>query len=369
MTDLTCAPDFLYLSISRSHKIRVLCSLMGTFMQRILGFCVGLLLSGWLTHVNPLIAASAELADFVRHGRLHVEGNQIVAEDGTPVVLRGGALMDLVEFNYTTATIDYLKSSHANLIRVPLHWGRGGLSASYETHMERFNALVDYSISQGLYVIADFHAVADPAQPGLESMAIRFFDDVARRYGKTGQVIYEVFNEPTGKSSYSEKVSWAAIKTYSVRRIDEIRAIDPEAFVIVPTMTWSQEINVPVTNPIPRSNIAYAFHFYASLHIFDEKYKEIASKIPLFVTEWAAQSPENSDGSIDFESFQRYADWMKQYSISWTAWSYSDEEQPYGWFTPGSMWDGVVEDKDLRPWGRIVRDLLDDGLLNQTFSW
>ena|GEM_PF-6340620 len=86
------------------------------------------------------------------------------------------------------------------------------------------------------------------------------------------------------------------------------------------------------------------------------------------MTEWAAQSPEKSDGSINYESFQLYVDWMNENSISWAAWSYSDEQQPYGWFNPGSMWDGIVEDKELRPWGRIVRDLLDDGLLNLTFS-
>ena len=253
----------------------------GAYMKRIWGCSLGLLLIGLLSTVRPLLAAPAELADFARHGRLHVEGNQIVAENGVPVVLRGGGLMDLHEFNYTTASIDYLQSSQANLLRIPLHWGRGGLSASYETHMKKFYALADYSISKGLYVIADFHAVAYPAQAGLESMAVRFFADVARPYGKTGQVIYEVFNEPTGKSSYSEKVSWPAIKDYSVKRIDEIRAIDPKALVIVPTMTWSQEIDVPVTDPIPRSNIAYAFHFYASLHIFNERNNEIAKKILL----------------------------------------------------------------------------------------
>lgn len=317
--------------------------------------------------ISPAFAA--ELADALQHGRLRAQGQQIVAQDGTPVVLRGGGLMDLLEFNYTPQSIDYLKASGANVVRIPLHWGRGGLSASYEVHMKRFQALTDYSLSQGLYVIADFHAVSSPAQSGLESLAIRFFADVAHRYGKTGQVIYEIFNEPTGQSSYSEKVSWTMIKDYSINRIDEIRAIDPEAFVIVPTATWSQEIAVPISDPVPRKNIAYAFHFYASQHHFNEQNYSIASQIPLFVTEWAAQSPENSDGSIDFASLERYVEWLNRSSISWTAWSYSDEQQPYGWFNPGAMADGVVKDQELRNWGRIVRDLLDDGLLNQSFEW
>jgi endoglucanase len=312
---------------------------------------------------------AAVRADPELHGQLRTEGARIVAQDGTPVVLRGGSLMDLVDFEYSEQMVDYLKDAGANLIRIPLHWGRGGLSASYETHWARFSALADYAVAQNLYVIADFHAVASPNQNGLESTAIRFFRDAARRYGSSGQIIYEIFNEPTGKSLYSEKVPWSLIKSYATQRIDEIRAIDPEAFIIVPTATWSQDIAIPLTDPVPRSNIAYAFHFYASFHRFSQQHEDTATRIPIFVTEWAAQSPENSDGSIDLASLNTYVDWMHRHDISWAAWSYSDESQPYGWFHPGSLSDGRVADDELRGWGRMVRDLLDDGQLNQTFTW
>jgi endoglucanase len=229
-------------------------SMLIGYAQKLSKLAVGIGLSlGTLAH-------AAAPADPTLHGQLRAEGAQIVGADGTPIVLRGGGLMDLLEFNYTLQSVDYLKASGANVIRIPLHWGRGGLSASYEAHMKRFVELADYAITQGLYVIADFHAVASPTQTGLESMAIRFFKDVATRYGTSGQMIYEIFNEPTGKSDYSEKVPWTQIKSYAVDRIDEIRAIDPEAFIIVPTATWSQEINVPLTDPVPRDNIAYAFH-------------------------------------------------------------------------------------------------------------
>lgn len=331
-----------------------------------------LLLTGLGLNLLPgtsSITEAAVLANPDLHGQLRTEGPQIVGQDGTPVVLRGGGLMDLMEFNYTLQSVDYLQATGANVMRIPLHWGRGGLSASYEAHWKRFTMLADYAISKGLYVIADFHAVASPAQNGLESMAIRFLRDVATRYGTSGRVIYEIFNEPTGQSPYSEKVPWSLIKSYAIKRIDEIRAIDPAALIIVPTATWSQDIAIPLVDPVPRENIAYAFHFYSSFHRFQEQNDSIATRIPIFVTEWAAQSPENSDGSIDSVSLQRYVDWMNRHSISWTAWSYSDEQQPYGWFQPGSMGDGSVTDQELRGWGRMVRDLLDDGVLNQSFTW
>ena len=226
---------------------------------------------------EPKVADAAVRADPAVHGRLRVEGAQIVAADGSPVVLRGGGLMDLMEFRYTQQSLDYLKASGANLVRIPLHWGRGGLSGSYEAHWDAFQKLTDYALKQGLYVIADFHAVAAPDDPGLESMAIRFFQDVARRYGKTGQVIYEIFNEPTGASTYSKKVPWSRIQSYAIKRIDEIRALDPAALIIVPTATWSQDIAIPLIDPVPRTNIAYAFHFYASFHRFQHQFETIAA--------------------------------------------------------------------------------------------
>lgn len=317
---------------------------------------------------DPRVADAAVRADPSLHGRLRVEGPQIVAQDGTPVLLRGGGLMDLLEFRYTQQSLDYLKASGANLVRIPLHWGRGGLSASYEKHWEAFQKLTDYAIKQGFYVIADFHAVASPDDAGVEAMAIRFLQDVARRYGKSEQIIYEIFNEPTGASTYSKKVPWSRIQSYAIKRIDEIRAIDSKALIIVPTATWSQDIALPLTDPVPRANIAYAFHFYASFHRFQEQNETIAARLPIFVTEWAAQSPENSDGSINAASLQRYVDWMNRHNISWAAWSYSDEWEPYGWFEPGSMGDGEVTDAELRSWGRMVLDLLDDDRLNQSFG-
>jgi len=241
-----------------------------------------------------------------------------------------------------------------------------GLSRSYEANWGAFQKLTDYAIKQGFYVIADFHAVAAPDDAGLEPMAIRFLQDVARRYGKTGQVIYEIFNEPTGASTYSKKVPWSRIQSYAIKRIDEIRAIDSEALIIVPTATWSQDIALPMTDPVPRSNIAYAFHFYASFHRFQDQFESIAARLPIFVTEWAAQSPENSDGSINAASLNLYVDWMNRHNISWAAWSYSDESEPYGWFQPGTMGDGTVPDAELRSWGRMVLDLLDDDRLIQS---
>jgi hypothetical protein len=68
-----------------------------------------------------------------------------VSQDGSPVVLRGGGLMELLQFRYAQQSLDYLKASGAKLVRIPLHWGRGGLPASYEAHWGDFRKVAEHT--------------------------------------------------------------------------------------------------------------------------------------------------------------------------------------------------------------------------------
>jgi endoglucanase len=335
-------------------------------MRLVFSFIISLLPVLAIGQTNDQKAA---WADPEVHGQLSTLENTIIGENGDHVRLKGGALMDIISYNYREQMISYLKNTGANAIRVPIHWGRAGFAGNYGVFWQRFQQLVDFAIDQNFYVIADFHAVADPRAPGLESLAETFFTDVAETYGGTGHILYEVLNEPPGKSNYSSYVPWSAIKSYATSLIDLIRSIDEQAIVIVGTPNWSQFVDVAIADPIERPNLVYAFHFYATLHKFDDKLYDWSREVPIMVTEWAGQTPENSDGKIDFKSLIQYIEWMNEESVSWLAWSYSDESQPYGWFYPGSFADGRVQDRELRSWGRIVLDLLDDSLLNHSVSW
>ena len=312
---------------------------------------------------------AVERAEFKNHGRLKVTDGKITSEAGEIVTLQGGAMMDGLAYNYSKQTVEYLKAKGANLVRIPLSWGRSGLSQSYEEHWNRFKEIADWAVEMDLYFIADFHAVASPKQSQLKETSIRFFTDVAKTYGSSGLVIYELLNEAPGKSSYSSYVPWSEIKEYSEEIIDVIRSIDPQSLIIVGPPNWSQQLEFPLDDPVERENLAYSLHFYSTLHLFDERLNELAESLPIIVTEWAAQTPENSTGEIDFESLNQYVDWMNEYNISWAAWSFSDELQPYGWFYPGAFADRYLDDSELRPWGSMVLDLLDDRNLNKTVGW
>ena len=312
---------------------------------------------------------AVESAEFNVHGRLKVTDGKITSQDGEVVTLQGGAMMDGLAYNYSKQSLQYLKSKGANLVRIPMSWGRSGLSQSYEDHWLRFQQIADWAVELELYFIADFHAVASPNQGNLKETSIRFFTDVAKTYSSTGLMMYELLNEAPGKSDYSTYVPWSEIKKYSEELIDVVRGIDPQSLIIVGPPNWSQQLEFPLEDPIERENIAYSLHFYSTLHLFDEGLNELAESLPIIVTEWAAQTPENSTGEIDFESLQQYIDWMNKYDVSWAAWSLSDEMQPYGWFYPGSFNDWYLEDSELRPWGRMVIDLLDDRHLNKSVGW
>ncbi|MBQ4796798.1 cellulase family glycosylhydrolase, partial [Pectobacterium versatile] len=108
-----------------------------------------------------------------------------------------------------------------------------------------------------MYVIIDWHS---HSAENNRSEAIRFFQDMARKYGNKPNVIYEIYNEPL-------QVSWSnTIKPYAEAVISAIRAIDPDNLIIVGTPSWSQNVDEASRDPINGKNIAYTLHFYAGTH-------------------------------------------------------------------------------------------------------
>jgi endoglucanase len=72
-------------------------------------------------------------------------------------------------------------------------------------------------------------------------------------------IIYEIWNEPNG-------VNWTTVKAYAEEVIDVIRQNDPSNIIVVGTPTWSQRVDQAADNPINKTNIAYALHYYAATH-------------------------------------------------------------------------------------------------------
>lgn len=288
---------------------------------------------------------------------LAIEGNRLVDARGSQVVLRGVSFHDLAMFPVSEGMLDFVVKTGANVVRVPFYVGGDKLGTSYEDYMSKFHAVAAYALAKGLYVVLDFHAIADAKRQDLADLAKRFFSDVIKTYGPSGKVLYEIFNEPKDSS-------WADIKAYANSLIAHIRDAEKQAqigqpgVIIVGTPNWSSDIAAAAADPLTDPNLMYTFHFYALNHQFKEEFESIADKLPLFVSEWAPfHASEINNSAINKENLEKLVGWMERKKISWTCWSFSDEGGMYRWFKSGTL-SGVATADKLEPWGRLGIRLL-----------
>lgn len=226
----------------------------------------------------------------------------------------------------------------------------GGYVDDPDANMERARTIIDTAIEEGLYVIVDWHS--HHAEDNVEE-AKTFFTEIARDYGDTPNVIYEIYNEPLDTTDWE-----TVIKPYSREIIETIRAIDPDNLIIIGTQTWSQRLDKAVESPLTGySNIAYTLHFYAGKHKDD--LRKIATDaldagLPVMVTEWGGMM-HTGDGPLDPQSIQAWTDIFTEYGLTAATWSISDKDESASALRPGIDPRGGWTTADLTPWGKMVR--------------
>lgn len=285
--------------------------------------------------------------------RLCVTGTQLMNEKGDTVVLKGvsyGWHQFWPRF-YNASTVAYLSED----------WGAQVLRASMGIELDTaylespqmgidcVQKVVDAAIENDVYVIIDWHSHGIRQEEAKD-----FFAKMATRYKGVPNVIYEIFNEPVDDS-------WEQVKAYSVEVIKTIRAIEPEAVILVGCPHWDQDIHLAADDPITGyDNIMYTVHFYANTHgqwLRDRTDYALGKGLPIFVSECAGMEA-SGDGAINKEEWQNWLDWMQRRSISWVAWSVSDKDETCSMLLPSASSEGNWKDKDLKEWGRMVRDEL-----------
>ena len=307
----------------------------------------------------PLLEAQAATA-VETHGALSVKGNQIVNAAGKPASFNGPSLFWSntgwgADRYYNADVVAYVqKEWNATIIRAAIGADKnGGYAVDPEGNFAKAERVIDAAIAQGMYVIVDWHSHDAEKNPEL---AISFFEQIATKYGKNPNVIYEIYNEPL------QKTDWATqIKPYSEKLIAKIRAIDPDNLIIVGTQTWSQDVDKAAADPIKGfSNIAYTLHFYAGTHKQDLRNKaQIAldKGLALMITEWGTVNA-NGDGGVDKKETELWLDFARKNNLSMCNWALNDKKEGASQLKPGTKPDAKWTDADLTENGLYVKDIV-----------
>ncbi|MEO9968366.1 MAG: glycoside hydrolase family 5 protein [Hyphomonadaceae bacterium] len=295
-----------------------------------------------------------------QYGQLQVAGNRIVGQDGGAASLAGPSFFwsnsdwEMARF-YNREAVEYFADDwNAGIVRAAIAAQHDGSYLDQpEQNYARAEAIIDGAIANGIYVIVDWHT--HQAEQNVAE-AVEFFQRIARKYGHTPNLIYEIYNEPL------DTTDWAlTVKPYAEQLIQAIREIDPDNLIIVGTQSWGQDVDKAAADPIRgHRNIAYSLHFYAATH--GRKYRQrakraIAAGLPIIVTEWGSVD-HTGDGEVDWVSSEAWLDFMKEHQLIHTMWSVSDKREGASMLVPRAASDGGWTDRDLTTSGLYAREII-----------
>ena len=283
--------------------------------------------------------------------RLQVVGSQLCDESGSPVMLRGISLgwHNLWPRFYNKGAVKWLaKEWHADVIRAAV--GASSVDDNYlenpEFALQCVTPVIEAAIKNKVYVIIDWHS-----HEMHTAQAKSFFSQMAKKYGKHPNIIYELYNEPVNDS-------WQDLKQYATEIITEIRRYDPDNIILMGCPHWAQDIDLVAASPLEGvSNVMYTVHFYAATHkdyLRDKMRKAVEGGVPVFVRECAGMEA-SGDGPLDANEWQKWVDTMEQLRISYVCWSLSDKNETCSMLLPRAKSCGDWTDDLIKPWGKMAR--------------
>jgi endoglucanase len=310
-----------------------------------------------------------------RHGRLRVEGPDLVDADGNPVQLRGISShwlnWETTGFAHNANLLMWMRDNwNVSLIRAAMGVGddRGyGVSGGYLLAPERMRTIVERIVENahelGVYAIVDWH---DHIATDHLDEASEFFREMATKYRDYDNVIYEVFNEPIPRIRGTERsFTWPDdIKPYHETLVGVIREVNPDAIIVLGTPFWSQEVDAAAADPVAGTNLMYTLHFYTCEHtgwLRERAARARNAGLPIFVTEWGATTPSGGvppETEVCDEEGDLWHQWMNENHISWAAWKLDDCADTSCFFAPGTMPSSATLPERLQGHGPYVVDKL-----------
>lgn len=192
--------------------------------------------------------------------------------------------------------------------------GRGYITGGEDLQKAMLKNVVNAAIDNDIYVIIDWHI---ESADGYTNDAVKFFDYAAKEYGSYNNVIFEVWNEPTG--------GWDAVKKHADQVIPVIRQ-HSDNLILIGSTSWSSNPS-ECAGSFNDDNYGCTLHFYAATHQAGGDKSQSATNamgknVPVFVTEWGTVSADGNGGANQGES-EKWINWMNQNKISWANWSAS----------------------------------------------
>ena len=300
-----------------------------------------------------LISQSVQAQPVIKHGKLSVKGTKLMDEHGQVTVLNG------VSFGwhnwwprfYNKEAVKWLADDwKCSVIRAAMGVDpKNGYLDKPDWSKEKMEAVIQGAIDNNIYVLIDWHSHTLK----LDQAKI-FFAEMATKYGKYPNVIYELYNEPV-------KDSWQQVKDYSIELIKTIRAIDPDNVILVGNPHWDQDLHLVADDPIQGfSNIMYTCHFYAATHgksLRDRCDYALKKGIPIFISESAGMEA-SGQGPIDYPAWQQWIDWCAANDISLVNWSVADKNETCSMLKTSASAEGNWKEEDLKESGIKTRELL-----------
>lgn len=337
---------------------------------------------------------------------LHTEGNQIKDPVGNTVVLRGISLIDLGHQEDwkggSLAMIDRLTDKtddqgaspgwYPKIVRVPIvpadvsiGWPKRFDPSNDHFYYNLLRPLVDYCKMKDIYVIIDWHYVAN-TYDHIDTTS-EFWEYMAPKFANDSHVLFELFNEPindTGSDwifNENDVNDWLSVRQDMQMWVDIVRTYAPKNLILVAGSNYSQIIKPVIDNPIDGTNIVYVSHIYPGHFLnycwsnpcntaggsYMDEIMTVAAAYPVIMTEWGfSQSYYQDTNDPFFDGFvsnygQPLMDFIEGLGISNTAWCASFDWgapmfwNPGGWPLPLGPWDLRSGDGEM---GGFVKDTL-----------
>ncbi|WP_081675135.1 cellulase family glycosylhydrolase [Butyrivibrio sp. LC3010] len=308
---------------------------------------------------NNTVKAKNETAYTARpsvNGRLHVDGKNLVDENGTPVQLRGLSTHGLTWYPDIINEDLFAQISdkwNVGFIRLAMY-SEEYCSGEKDDSLRLMKKGISAAIAADMYVLVDWHILNDYNPNINKEQAREFFEIISSEYSDYPNLIFEICNEPNGDTE------WEDIVEYSNEIIPVIRKNIPDSVIIVGTPNYDRDLLPAINRPIEFDNIMYTLHFYAASHyqdLMDELRNAVDSGLPVFITECGI-SEASGDGIIDFRSAKKWFNYLNENSISYAVWSLSDKSETSAILKYDRNYDNSISNNELTVAGKWVMELV-----------